>query len=536
MKQKTTDQGMLEIMEALRSSGERPRLLLNSCCGPCSTAVLEQLIQVFDVTVHFYNPNLHSQAEYDRRAEAQQQVLADMKLPLAALLARGWSPEAWQDAVGSTAFEGEGGVRCRACIAHRLERTAQLAAEEGYPWFASTLSVSPHKDAKAINEIGEALERRYGVRYLHSDFKKRGGYQRSVTLSREMGLYRQDHCGCQASLDAERRRAEGLCSLMLLMAFAGWSYAEEQYLDVSVYKQGLVLNGINLSSASLQYPLLLHKDVVYMPVSTEMGVQAGFTSKWDEAAKTLTVIKTDAKTAALPAGAFAHPETVKVQVVSTPVLVGTDNLQTGEYPLLNYMGITYVPLTWSVVSTDLGWKSTHHPMLGLVIQTNGLDPTTVLTSFNTQYYDALAAFIVTRNSGYTQATAVDTVKMIKSNAELHGIDEKWIMAVWWKESNFNSSSISSHGALGAMQIMPGTGERLGYTREQLLDPKYNVEGGTRYLAGLKQNFNNDMFLAVSAYNQGSGTVSRGSFSRSFATDVFKKYETIEAFVKARLGQ
>ncbi len=327
-----------------------------------------------------------------------------------------------------------------------------------------------------------------------------------------------------------------LCSLMLLLAITGMSYAEEQYLDVSVYKQGLVLNGITLNSSAFQYPLLFHKEVVYLPASLEAGIQTGFSTQWDDAAKTLRVQKAAARTTAMPAGAYAHPDQVRARVVTTPVQVGTDNLQTGEYPLLNYLDVTYIPMTWTVVNTDLGWKSTHHPLLGLVIQTDGRAPAEVLASFNTKYYEALADFIVSRNSGYTQASALETVKMIKANAELHGIDEKLIMALWWKESTFNSASVSSHGALGAMQIMPGTGERLGYTREQLLDPKYNVEGGTRYLAGLKKTFNNDIFLAVSAYNQGSGNVSRGSFSRNFATDVFKKYETIEAYAKARMGQ
>jgi len=328
-----------------------------------------------------------------------------------------------------------------------------------------------------------------------------------------------------------------LCCLMLLLAFSGWSFAEEQLLDVSVYKQGLVLNGVTMNNSALDHPFLFFKEVVYMPMSTEMGIQAGFTAKWNDEKKTLNIMKTPPNTTVLPSGKYAHPDNVQVRITGNPVSIGKDTLKSGEYPTLVYQDVTYVPLTWEVINDRMGWESIHHPFVGLVIQSDGQKSVKdVLSEFNIKYYESLAAFILTRNSGYSAQSALNTVKMIKENADLNNIDEKWIMALWWKESNFNSSSISSHGALGAMQIMPGTGERLGYTREQLLDPKYNVQGGTRYLAGLRQTFNGDMFLAVSAYNQGSGTVSRGGFSRDFGLDVQRKYEAINSFVQKRLGQ
>lgn len=195
------DQTMLQQMKHIQESGIRPRLLLNSCCGPCSTSVLEQLTAVFEVVVHFCNPNLHSEEEYHKRLAAQEEVLEALTIPLDKLLEQGWSPEGWRESISSIPFDKEGGNRCRACIAYRMNRTAALAAEKGFQWFTTTLSVSPHKDAAAINEIGAALEKRYGVRYLGADFKKRGGYQRSITLSKEYRLYRQDHCGCAESLD-----------------------------------------------------------------------------------------------------------------------------------------------------------------------------------------------------------------------------------------------------------------------------------------------------------------------------------------------
>lgn len=195
-----SDQKMLEQLNTLRMSGIKPRLLLNSCCGPCSTAVLEQLADTFDVTVHFYNPNIHSADEYSSRLAAQKEAMEELLIPLTKLLERGWQPEGWQQALSAIPFDREGGVRCRACIGFRMDQTAALAAKLEYEWFTTTLSVSPHKDAAAINEMGAALEKKYGIRYLMADFKKRGGYQRSVTLAKAFGLYRQDHCGCSASL------------------------------------------------------------------------------------------------------------------------------------------------------------------------------------------------------------------------------------------------------------------------------------------------------------------------------------------------
>lgn len=202
------DQTMLQQIEEIKGSGIRPRLLLNSCCGPCSTSVLEQLAVVFEITVHFCNPNLHSEEEYNKRLSAQQSVLDEFTMPLEQLLEQGWSPEGWRESMSDIPFDKEGGNRCRACIAYRMNRTAALAAEKGFQWFATTLSVSPHKDAAAINEIGAALEKRYGVRYLGSDFKKRGGYQRSIALSKEYGLYRQDHCGCAESIENRNSNRE----------------------------------------------------------------------------------------------------------------------------------------------------------------------------------------------------------------------------------------------------------------------------------------------------------------------------------------
>ena len=173
--------------------GERPRLLLHSCCGPCSSYVLEYLTQYFDITVLFYGPNIQPREEYDKRLTYQKRVLGRFG---AAYLECAYDGEAFDAAARGLEAEPEGGARCTACFALRIGETARLAALHGFDWYCTTLSVSPHKDAERINAIGRAMGEKYNVRWLPSDFKKRGGYQRSIELSRELELYRQDYCGC----------------------------------------------------------------------------------------------------------------------------------------------------------------------------------------------------------------------------------------------------------------------------------------------------------------------------------------------------
>lgn len=189
------------MLSALSEKNERPALLLHSCCGPCSSYVLEYLTRFFDVTVLFYGPNIQPREEYEKRLFYQKRVLEHIP---AKLLDCEYDGEAFSRMAEGLEREPEGGARCTACFRLRMEKTARLAAENGYELFCTTLSVSPHKDAERINRIGCELAAQYGVRWLPSDFKKRGGYQRSIVLSRELGLYRQDYCGCLFSAASGR--------------------------------------------------------------------------------------------------------------------------------------------------------------------------------------------------------------------------------------------------------------------------------------------------------------------------------------------
>ena len=172
---------------------ERPRLLLHSCCGPCSSYVLEYLAQFFDITLLFYGPNIQPREEYELRLAHQRKVLEHIPVKI---MECEYDGKAFDAIAAGYENEPEGGGRCTRCFALRIEETARRAAEGGFDFYCTTLSVSPHKDAGRINALGEAFGESYGVKWLPSDFKKRGGYQRSIALSREWGLYRQDYCGC----------------------------------------------------------------------------------------------------------------------------------------------------------------------------------------------------------------------------------------------------------------------------------------------------------------------------------------------------
>ncbi len=190
----------LETIIAHTDAAHPPRLLLHGCCAPCSSYVLEYLSQYFEITLFYYNPNITSREEYALRvAEARRLTeLLPVRHPITFLEGE-WDTDRFLEAVRGLEKEPEGGERCRVCFRLRLERAAEIAAAGNYDFFTTTLSISPLKNAALLNELGEAAGDKYGVKHLPSDFKKRGGYQRSVALSKEYELYRQDYCGCAFS-------------------------------------------------------------------------------------------------------------------------------------------------------------------------------------------------------------------------------------------------------------------------------------------------------------------------------------------------
>ena len=173
------------------------KLLLHSCCAPCSSACLERLKDHFSITVLYYNPNIGSEEEYQKRKAEQIRLLKETGW--AEILDCDYDKGAFDEMVKGYENEPERGKRCYLCYKLRLEKTGKTAKEKGFDYFATTLTLSPLKNTAWLNEIGEEVAGRYGVNYLFSDFKKKGGYLRSIELSKEYGLYRQDFCGCEFS-------------------------------------------------------------------------------------------------------------------------------------------------------------------------------------------------------------------------------------------------------------------------------------------------------------------------------------------------
>lgn len=191
--------------------GSTPSLLLHSCCAPCSSYCIEYLSAYFKITILYYNPNIAPEAEFIKRAAEQKRLVSEMQLknPVSVVI-DDYNADEFYSAVKGMEHLREGGERCFVCYRLRLERAAQYAAAHGFDYFCSTLSISPLKNAAKLNEIGETLSEIYPVKHLPSDFKKKNGYKRSIELSHEHGLYRQNYCGCVFSKReaAEREAAQ----------------------------------------------------------------------------------------------------------------------------------------------------------------------------------------------------------------------------------------------------------------------------------------------------------------------------------------
>lgn len=186
-----------ELEKLISTLDHKPTLLLHSCCAPCSSYVLEYLEPYFKITVLYYNPNIEPINEYLKRKEEQINFIKNVH-PNISILDVQYDNDLYSEVVEGLEGEREGGSRCYKCYKLRIEKTASLA-DDKFEYFGTTLSVSPHKNANFINEIGKELEQKYNSKFLISDFKKNEGYKRSIVLSKEYNLYRQDYCGCKYS-------------------------------------------------------------------------------------------------------------------------------------------------------------------------------------------------------------------------------------------------------------------------------------------------------------------------------------------------
>ena len=180
--------------EEIRSFGNtKPKLLLHCCCAPCSSAVIEKLCQYFEITYFFYNPNIYPAQEFEHRKQEFKKLGVNV-------VDIGYNHQTFVDLTKGQEKEPEGGARCRICIAERLDQTFKYAVENNFDMVTTTLTISPHKDCEFINQLGEYNQQKYGVKYLHADFKKENGYLRSTQICKQKDIYRQDYCGCEFSI------------------------------------------------------------------------------------------------------------------------------------------------------------------------------------------------------------------------------------------------------------------------------------------------------------------------------------------------
>ncbi|MBP2026020.1 epoxyqueuosine reductase QueH [Peptoniphilus stercorisuis] len=203
------DLEMENIIKNLEKKKEKS-LLLHSCCGPCSSGCIERLNEFFNITVFYYNPNLDIEEEFDRRAIEQKRLIKEMNLSDEInVIVPKYNSKEYYDAINGYEMTKEGGARCTKCFELRLREAAKMASEGGFDYFTTTLSISPYKNSTLLNTLGEKIAEEYSVNYLFSDFKKKNGYKRSIELSKEYNMYRQDYCGCVFSKEeAEERRRD----------------------------------------------------------------------------------------------------------------------------------------------------------------------------------------------------------------------------------------------------------------------------------------------------------------------------------------
>lgn len=195
-----------------REQGRLPKLLLHTCCAPCSSYCLEYLLSHFAITVFYYNPNITEEAEYRHRAAEQERLIGALGKDLgrqAAFVEGPYEPQRFLEAAKGLEKCPEGGERCEKCFRLRLDAAARYAAENGFDYYTTSLTISPLKNAPLLNTIGQEMGARYGIAFLPSDFKKKNGYKRSIELSQKYDLYRQDYCGCafsKAEREAQKNR------------------------------------------------------------------------------------------------------------------------------------------------------------------------------------------------------------------------------------------------------------------------------------------------------------------------------------------
>lgn len=192
-----------KLWELIKSLETRPKILLHSCCGPCSSAVIDLLKDYFDVTIYYYNPNIEPNVEYIKRKNEQIRFINELNNEFVHFMDCDYENEVFREKTKGFEKEPENGARCSICYKIRMENTAKEGKKLNFDYFGTTLTVSPYKNSQKINEIGAYLEKKYEIKFLYSDFKKKDGYKKSIELSNKYKLYRQNYCGCEFGRDKD---------------------------------------------------------------------------------------------------------------------------------------------------------------------------------------------------------------------------------------------------------------------------------------------------------------------------------------------
>lgn len=314
---------------------------------------------------------------------------------------------------------------------------------------------------------------------------------------------------------------------ILLIHGLGMAYGEEVEQSATIYYESVHVNGAPLNTMDSDYPLLNYKGVTYIPLTWQVNRHMGMVQEWDDATQTLMLQGTTDFEPIPRKFESNYYGSGEVGVNLSEVNLKWQGLQIefGEYPLLEYNHVQYIPLTWDFISGKLGWDLRWNTMEGLVLNRLGAMP----AIYDERRFKAFASFMQTQNKDLSDETAMRYTRLVMDASDKYGIDDTWVMAVFWQESYYDASCYYG-GAYGAMQIMESTGRSYGLNRDQLLMPEINIDFGVRYLSGLRSYYEGDLHMGTLAYNQGTLRVNRGTSRTWYIEDVVEKQAIIIEYV------
>lgn len=316
--------------------------------------------------------------------------------------------------------------------------------------------------------------------------------------------------------------------VMLMLLLTCLTYAEEGSETATIYYETVYVNGAPLNTMDADYPLLNYKGVTYIPLTWQVSRHMGMVQEWDNETKTLSLKSTPEiePVERLFEGHYYGSQQVDVEISQVNLDWQGLQIDLGDYPLIAYQHVQYIPLTWDFIGGKLGWGIRWNEVEGLVINRYGEQP----TLRDAKRFEAFASFMQTKNRELSHDDAAHYTRLVLDASEKYGIDDTWVMAVFWQESYYDANCTYGK-ALGAMQIMESTGRAYGLSREQLFVPEINIDFGVRYLSGLKSYYGGDLHKGTLAYNQGTLRVNRGTSRTWYIEDIIEKEAVIKNYLE-----